>query len=225
MIRIYSLLLGLGAAALSACSTPDDMALRAMPVQERHPISVEPRIVELRLVSGPQGLSDGERARLGGFLKDYATTSDGAIMIATPDGSPNKTASVKSAADARALIELAGIPGNRVRMGAYPAAAGDGGAPVVVSYVAYVAAGPKCGDFASDLANTSQNQVSPNFGCATQANYAAMIADPRDLLMPRPETPGDARRRMIVLEKYRNGEPTATTRTQDESGAVSTVAR
>lgn len=74
-----------------------------------------------------------------------------------------------------------------------------------------------------NLGYSPDNTMSPNFGCAYQRNLAAMIADPRDLLGPRAESMGDAERRATVLGKYRRGEPTQTTRSQDESGVVSNV--
>jgi pilus assembly protein CpaD len=64
-----------------------------------------------------------------------------------------------------------------------------------------------------------------NFGCATQNNLAAMVADPADLVMPRTMTASDAQRRGTVFEKYRKGEITATTRDQHDSAALSEVAK
>jgi pilus assembly protein CpaD len=45
-----------------------------------------------------------------------------------------------------------------------------------------------------------------NFGCATQRNLAAMVANPSDLVQPRGETPAYSARRSVALEKYRKGE-------------------
>jgi pilus assembly protein CpaD len=50
---------------------------------------------------------------------------------------------------------------------------------------------------------------------------AAMIADPADLLGTRPLDQADPIRRGVILEKFRQGETTAATRTQQESGTVS----
>src|SRR3989338_6607615 len=51
--------------------------------------------------------------------------------------------------------------------------------------------------------------------------YRAVVADPAGLAGPRTMTPADAGRRDTVLEKYRAGQPTATQRTEQDSGAVS----
>ena len=41
------------------------------------------------------------------------------------------------------------------------------------------------------------------------ANLAAQIADPRDIISPRPMTPADAGRRAVVFDNYRAGQPTS----------------
>jgi pilus assembly protein CpaD len=48
-----------------------------------------------------------------------------------------------------------------------------------------------------------------NFGCASQANLAAMVDNPSDLITPRASDPSDQGRRAVVIEKYRKGEVTA----------------
>jgi type IV pilus biogenesis protein CpaD/CtpE len=41
----------------------------------------------------------------------------------------------------------------------------------------------ECGKWPKNLADTSDNDLSYNHGCAVQANIAAMAADPKDLVM------------------------------------------
>jgi pilus assembly protein CpaD len=50
-----------------------------------------------------------------------------------------------------------------------------------------------------------------------------MIEDPHDLLQPRTMTPRDAARRAVVLDRYRNGQPTGAERSSDEQAAISDV--
>lgn len=45
-----------------------------------------------------------------------------------------------------------------------------------------------------------------NHGCASQANLAAMVANPNDLLGPRAEGPIDASRRQTAINRYRAGQ-------------------
>jgi pilus assembly protein CpaD len=52
-----------------------------------------------------------------------------------------------------------------------------------------------------------------------------MIVDPGDLLGQRPLDGSDLSRREVNLEKFREGESTASARTDQESGAVSSAVR
>jgi pilus assembly protein CpaD len=63
----------------------------------------------------------------------------------------------------------------------------------------------------------------PDFGCSVQQNIAAMVADPKDLVAPREMGPGDAVRRATLVKQYETGAVTAAAKSQDQSGAVSTV--
>ena len=90
----------------------------------------------------------------------------------------------------------------------------------------FEAQAPECAPlWEQDLAHQSNNQPWASFGCATQANLAAMISDPADLLGPRQEDPRDAARRARVLEAYRQGQQTHANRSDDERVQVSNVAR
>ena len=53
------------------------------------------------------------------------------------------------------------------------------------------------------MTNTVQNRNYENFGCASQANLAAMVAEPMDLIGPRQMSPIDAVRRGQVIKDYR----------------------
>jgi pilus assembly protein CpaD len=55
-----------------------------------------------------------------------------------------------------------------------------------------------------------ENKQYWNFGCASQHNLAAMVDNPHDLVQPRSETPPYTMRRTQVVEKYREGQSTAT---------------
>ena len=89
----------------------------------------------------------------------------------------------------------------------------------------YVAEAPPCGNWSSNLSHTAGNVLPPNFGCATQHNFAAMVADPRDLVAPDTTGQADAQRRLTVLQKYRAGEATPAARSEQQSGAVSSIAK
>ena len=62
-----------------------------------------------------------------------------------------------------------------------------------------------------------------NLGCASQRNLAAMVANPSDLVQPRPETPAYTGRRTFALDKYRQGQATATTYPDADKNKISSV--
>jgi len=58
----------------------------------------------------------------------------------------------------------------------------------------------------SRLKINSGNYSNYNFGCSYQKNFAAQIADPRDLVRPRQEGPVDAEKRLAGIERIREGD-------------------
>ncbi len=68
-----------------------------------------------------------------------------------------------------------------------------------------------------------ENQPYWNLGCAIQRNLAAQVADPADLMQPRGETPAYAMRRTTVVEKYRQGQATATGYPAADTSKISNV--
>ena len=52
------------------------------------------------------------------------------------------------------------------------------------------------------MIETSENQNYSNFGCATQKNLAAIVANPADLLGPRGITEIDSTRRTTVIQDW-----------------------
>ena len=92
--------------------------------------------------------------------------------------------------------------------------------PIRISYLRYVAEGPECGRWPTNLAETEGNLMMPNLGCAQQKNFAAMVANPADLLGPRSMTPPSAERRDVIWEKYVKGESTIATKQEDEKVKV-----
>jgi pilus assembly protein CpaD len=185
-----------------------------------HPITVEPRYTAIKLPfsATAAGLLPEDAARLDEFVANYLERGSGSLSISAPAGG-DASAAIDYFAERLAAL---GVASSRIMVGTHEAAGGD--TSVEIGYVGYVAHTDSCGDWSKDLANTSANQSSPNFGCATQHNIAAMVSDPRDLVQPQPMTESDAMRRGTVLGNYEKGKVTAADKTQDQSGKVSGVA-
>jgi pilus assembly protein CpaD len=196
-------------------------------VSRTHPISVLPDVATLNIdvPSGQPGLAAADRAAIADFAASYRARGHGPLTVSTPSGSPNAASATAVLGDVRDTLAEGGVAGDALAYTPYSASSADGSAPLILSFKHYVAKAGTCGDWSKASSGDYKNTLPPNFGCATQNNLAAMIADPADLLTPRDMTPADADRRNTVLDKYRQGESTATTRSDQDSGAVSKVSQ
>ena len=211
------------AAGLAGCGGFNGIEDAQYDANYTHPISVETDVATLNVgvVAGQPGLAPSERSAIEAFAAAYRQRGHGPLTISTPSGSPNAGAAAVALSDVRDILAENGV--TSLAYTPYRASGADNGAPLILSFKHYVAKPTACGDWSMDYAFDPSNRLPPNHGCATQNNLAAMVADPADLAGPRTMTPADAGRRDTVLEKYRAGQPTATQRTEQDSGAVSEV--
>jgi pilus assembly protein CpaD len=105
------------------------------------------------------------------------------------------------------ILASEGIPPRAIVSATYN---GGRNAPVIVSFARHFASTPECGDWSRSVTETGYNEAYANFGCAQQHNIAALVADPKDINVPRASTPPDAMRRANVLTDYRAKTDTAT---------------
>jgi pilus assembly protein CpaD len=219
------------ALALTGCKTLDDepgahvAGWTLIDPSQRHPIMVsqQPSTMNVRVARGSLGLTPAQKGQVASFLERYraADAGNSKLVIAVPSGSPNEGAAVRAVGDIRQLITSYGFSEANVAIEPYHDR--DAGAPVRLSYLRYVAEGPECGRWTTNLADDPRNLPYPNFGCAQQRNLAAQIANPADLLGPRTMEPADGERRAVVFDKYRQGRPTGAEKSQDERIQVKTT--
>jgi len=211
--HLFRVCAGLMSILVAACAHPVNGPEDGQPYDERFPIAVEPQMQTLRVGFDAAGLDADSEAYLQQFARDYLRNGSGSLRVSAPRRLPQAANLV-----ADRLVDF-GIPRNRIMTGLddVPNAADE----VKITYIGYQAHVEPCGDWSANLGYTSANKASPNLGCATQHNLAAMVADPRDLATPKPFAPGDAQRGLTVLDKYRKGEPTPANKTAEQSGAVS----
>jgi len=227
--RLFTLLLL--ALALAGCKTLDDepgahvAGWTLIDPAQRHPIMVseKPAVISMRIPRGSQGLTPSQRAQVADFLERFraADAGNSKLVIFVPSGSPNESAAVRAVADIRQLIAAYSFADNNVAIEPYGDRSAD--APIRLSYLRYVAEGPECGRWTSNLADDPRNLPYPNFGCAQQRNLAAQVANPADLLGPRTMDPADQERRVVVFDKYRQGRPTGADKSTDERIQVKTT--
>lgn len=185
----------------------------------RYPITVAPKMRTLHIpYGGPgAGVDPNMETQLRQFVYEYRGNGAGAISVSTPEGWEHV------ALEFAGRIAALGVPREDILLGTDPTP--EVGAEIEVGFISYVAETKPCGDWSEDIASTRRNTPTPNLGCATQNNIAAMVADPRDLVGPQPMDPGDTQRRITVLELYRQGMPTAAERTEAQTGVVSQAAQ
>jgi pilus assembly protein CpaD len=178
---------------------------------ERHPIAVRQGEVSLDLAvyPGSSGLNESQKSQVYGFLLDYKSQSAERLLIRAPSGGANETAAMRAYDDVRKAMRRADVDPRSVALEPY-FGNDDPSAPLRVSYLKFVAEAPDCPDWSENVGRDPQNMPYPNMGCATQRNFAAMVANPEDLLHPRGETPRPGERRDNVWGKYVKGAVSAS---------------
>ncbi|KAE8238248.1 MAG: CpaD family pilus assembly protein [Allorhizobium sp.] len=203
-------------AVLSGCgSMKDQTTTSSIPddYRTRHPIMLSEveHTLDVPIASGDHRLTVSVQDSIAGFAADYLSASTGTIQVMIPHGSPNSGAASAMRKQIRQVLTARGVPSNRIIETSYQAEATSNAAPVRISYVAITAMTNPCGEWPEDLQNnTFSNKNYHNFGCATQSNLAAQIANPMDLVTPRDMAPIDATRRSTVIGLYRKGSDTST---------------
>jgi pilus assembly protein CpaD len=218
-----ALLAAFGALALAGCKHVEDPTRVAgwalIDSAQRHPILVsqQPSTLSLRIARGATGLAPRQRAEVLEFASHYRASDSGnsRLVIAAPSGAANESASMHAVFEIRELLSQNGFQDSSIVIEAYHAER-DPTAPIRISYLRYVAEAPICGSWPTNLAREPENLPAPNFGCATQRNLAAQVANPGDLLAPRSETPRASERRDTVWTKYVKGDTTTTKKSDDE---------
>jgi pilus assembly protein CpaD len=190
---------------------------------QRHPIMVsqEPATIAFKVRRGAYGLTPQQRAQLMRFIDRYQAEDAGnsRLFIHAPSGAANEVDTMQAVAEIRDLLREAGFDEASVMVTAYQDSRSYE-PPIRISYMKYTAEAPECGYWGSNLAEDPLNVGTPNLGCAAQANFAAMVANPADLLGPRNASPRASERRDVIWQKYTKGESTVAQKSADERAKV-----
>lgn len=207
----------LAAGLLQGCAR-DPMTTNAIPddYRTRHPITLSEAEHSLDI---PVSASDGRLTtamadNVRGFAQNYTSMSTGIVNIQIPSGSANSAAASRMAKQIRSTLSGAGVASGKIMETRYAASPNGDASPIRLSYVAVTAMTGQCGQWPEDLSdNTFANKNWYNFGCASQSNLAAQIANPMDLVGPRGMSPIDAERRAVVIDTYRGKTSSSSTTT------------
>jgi pilus assembly protein CpaD len=213
MKSVFKGLLALSALTLAACAATPQPLPRATAAPETVRVSMDVSALD-------NGLTWNQIDVIEAVAAEYKARGHGPLVISYPQNAGNADAAIGAIAEARTRLYEAGLDWRQISGGAYEAG-GQASAPVIFSFTRYQAVAPECSTAWNDMAHMRANQDWPRFGCATANNLANMVADPRDLVAPRGVDAPDSARRQTVLYRYRQGQSTASQRSERESGAVS----
>ncbi len=200
-----ALLLTVAAAAvLGACSTVATDSQPLTPLS-RYSLRVEPGLDRIALAVHENGLSSNQQAAINELAHRYMTAGVGSVRIEGPSG--EDPAAARQTWAVRSALESAGLPAERIVVASYPAP--DPRAPILAGFETVRAAIPNCAAEPRAMDNRFSNNSSLGLGCAINANLAAQIADPRDIVGPRMTSPADSGRAAVVFDNYRRGQVTS----------------
>jgi pilus assembly protein CpaD len=217
---------------LAACNTDQQVAgAPDVPTdyRQRHPITITEadHTLEILIGSNRGELNPAQRAQVLAFAQSWRHEATGGVAVALPVGTTNERAAAEAMRMIRSILAATGVPPDGIVVRGYRPA--DGGlATIHISYPRIAAQAGPCGIWPADIGASLnrdffENEPYWNFGCATQRNLAAMVDNPADLVGPRAETPPYQMRRTTVVEKYREGGPSAAQTATTNTGKISSV--
>lgn len=186
--------------AITVGSIPDDY-------RTNHPIMISEKEdhIDLPVGRAENGITRTQQAALEGFMAGYDHSARPVVSVITPAGAANHAAALKAADDMMHVIVAGGVPRHRIQRLSYAASAAETSPPIRVSYTSVKAHTDACGRWPEDLLETPENRHYANFGCASQNNLAAQVANPADLIGPRKQTTIDAENRGAAIDRYKRG--------------------
>lgn len=197
---------------LSACGNVHHIEVGSIPddYRTRHPIVVSEaeQAIDIAIVASDRNLPHSDVSRVQDFANRFLVSGADSMRVLIPYGSRNSAAAASLIPEIRKVLSRANVGAHQIVVESYAAHDALRPTPIRLSFSTLVAKTTPCGSWPDELSDTTENKNYHNFGCATQQNFAAQIADPRDLLSPRGMGPVDSQRRSTIIEKYRKGEKT-----------------
>jgi len=217
----------LGAALLLGACAKGDISTSGVPIdtRERHPIVLRdaPRSLDVFVGRAGGGLDQRQAEDVARFGEDYRRSGKGGLVAEVPTGAGRDLATHDTLDGIRRSLARAGVSTGQLSVRTYRIADPGLASPIRLTYASLQAALPhSCGQWPTDLGASSYktsatNEPYWNFGCATQANLAAQIADPLDLVRERSEGRLDTQKRMEAIKKLREGKDPSTQYRQEQT--------
>lgn len=157
----------------------------------------------LELATGPSGVPASELGRLEGWFQSLQIGYGDRVSVDEGAGGYNDGTVREAIADVAGRYGLLVAEGAPVTSGAVQ----PGTVRVVVSRT--TASVPGCPNWGGQELG-GRTSTSPNFGCATNSNLAAMVADPNDLVLGQTGSGTDPATTSRAIRSYRDAVPTGS---------------
>jgi pilus assembly protein CpaD len=205
--RVSTIRLASGAAALSlglmlaGCGgMPTNRSMNSV-----HQPVVEKVNYSLDVGTDGGGLAYGEQSRLSGWFEAMGVKYGDRVFVEDPGANPSTRSAVEAVASRFGILLSEGTP-------ATDSYVAQGKARIVL--VRSKATVPGCPNWSSNSDFNPNNGLSGNYGCATNSNIAAMVANPEDLLHGATNDTGVSVRSAKAIEAYRTAAPSGQGGTQ-----------
>lgn len=202
--------LGILVLGLAACQSGEHVSYN-----DRYQVSAEmrPYRATIPLPSPESGAQTWTIRMPAGFLEDYIRRGRTALSI-QPNGA------LTGQAGAATTVLQQWLADRDIDAVVMPAPDGAPADSLTLSYDAYVAVVPECGDWSGGAGYNASNVEHNNFGCSVNRNIGLMLSDPGDLVRGRVPGPADGSRQGTVIQTYRAGGPLGTPVPPNESGSL-----
>ncbi len=218
-------------AMLGACQSQtsyvEHQSIADFDYRKRHPIVITeaPENFDIPVAGEMRNLNGSMKTAVAAFGKQADIDGNGFVEILVPSGSGNEAAVKAVSPQIRTALKKGGVASEHIVMRSYAVSDMGASAPVRLSFMRVKGVVSDCGNWPYAMKSNDQNTDYHNFGCATQANLAAMVDNPADLLRPRPLGPNDPARTNEILAKNRSGELTPGQYETGVGTSVSSVAQ
>ncbi|WP_333605127.1 CpaD family pilus assembly protein [Novosphingobium sp.] len=200
-----ALALSLGLALAGCGGIPTNRSMNSI-----HQPVVEKVNYTLDITTSGSGLAYGEQSRLAGWFNAMGLKYGDKVYVDDPSGNAETRDAVEAVASRYGLMLDSDAP----QTAGYVT---PGTARVVI--VRSKASVPGCPDWSAKSDFNPNNGLSSNYGCATNSNLAAMVANPEDLLRGA-DTAGStvAMSSNKAIDAYRKAEPTGNGNAVSKTG-------
>lgn len=195
------------ATSLAGCS---GTASSNRSLESVHQPVVRNAIYQFDVAAGNGDLAPSEQARLQSWFDAMGVRYGDRIAIEDPStyGAGPAQASIRQMVERRGLLMSRDVP---VTTGVVPA---DHLRVIITRATAHVAG---CPDWASNSSINFANATSSNYGCASNSNLAAMVADPNDLIKGARNEGHDPATATRAIKTYREKPPTGAGELRSEA--------